>query len=148
MRVTAAGKDERRAVFGAPDYATGRLCWHVCAAKSGEAFAAFLARVARMWPDETLVPVLDNVGDHRSPPGGWRRRGGVAPFWLPASTPTLNLQERVRRFLEQKRARHRFWADADGLEAAAATLLARTEVRFHTDPPPSIRLINNFRRSA
>jgi len=151
MRVAAAGQDGRRAVFGALDYASGRLCWHVCAAKSGDAFAAVLARVARAWPDETLVLVLDSVGDHRSPPvrAWWAaQEGRVVPFWLPASTPTLNLQERVWRFLKSSLARHRFWADADGLAAVADDLLARIEARFHADPPPSIRLVNNFCRCA
>ena len=151
MRVAAAGQDERRAVFGALDYASGRLCWQVCAAKRGAAFAAFLGRVARTWPDQTLVLVLDNVSYHRSPPvrAWWAaQEGRVVPFWLPAYTPTLNLQERVWRFLKHKLACHRFWADANGLEAAADALLARIEARFHADPPPSIRLVNNFRRSA
>jgi transposase len=145
MRVAAAGQDARRALFGALDYASGRLCWQVRDAKSGDAFAAFLAQVARTWPDETLVLVLDNVSYHRSPPvrAWWAaQEGRVVPFWLPAYTPTLNLLERVWRFLKHKLACHRFWADADGLAAAADDLLARIEARFHADPPPSIRLVN------
>ncbi len=151
MRVAAAGQDERRAVFGALDYASGRLSWQVCAAKSGAAFAVFLARVAQTWPDQTLVVVLDNVSYHRSPPvrAWWAaQEGWVVLFWLPAYTPTLNLQERVWRFLKHELAGHRFWADADGLEAVAAVLLGRIEARFHVDPPPSIRLVNSFCRSA
>jgi hypothetical protein len=151
MRVAAAGRDERRAVFGALDYASGRPCWRACAAKSGAAFAAFLARVARAWPDETLVLVLDNVSDHRSPPARawWAAQDGRAvPFWRPAYAPTLHLLERAWRVPKHTLACHRFWADADGLEAAADALLARTEARSHADPPPSIRLANHLCRSA
>ena len=151
MRVAAAGKDERRAVFGALDYGSGRLCWHICAAKSGDGFAAFLTRIAQAWPEEPLVLVMDNVSYHRAPAvrAWWgAQQGRIVPFWLPAYTPALNLMERVWRFLKQKLACHRFWADGDGLAAAAATLLAQTQARFHADPPPSIRLANNFCRSA
>jgi transposase len=151
MRVEAAGQDERRAVFGALDYASGRLCWRLAPAKSGDGFAAFLAQIAAAWPVEPLVLVMDNVSYHRAPTvrEWWsEQHGRVIPFWLPAYTPTLNLLERVWRFLKQKLACHRFWADGDGLATAAATLLARIEACFHADPPPSIRLGNNFCEAA
>jgi transposase len=151
MRVAAAGQDARRAVFGALDYASGRLGWQGRGAKSGDAFAAFLARVAAAWPDETPVLAMDTVSYHRSPPvrAWWAAQEGRAvPFWLPAYTPTLNLLERVWRFLKRKLACRRFWADADGLAAAADGLPARIEARFHADPPPSIRLVTNFCQSA
>jgi transposase len=147
VRVPAAGADQRRAVFGALDYATGRLSWQVHDAKGGDAFAAFLDQVARAWPDEPLVLVMDNVSYHRSPPvrAWWAaQQGRIIPFWLPAYSPALNLIERVWRFLKQKLACHRFWADAAGLEAAATALLDRIEARFHADPPPSIRLVQDF----
>jgi len=151
MSVAAAGQDERRAIFGALDYASGRLCWHLCDAKSGDTFAAFLTQIAQTWPTEPLVLVMDNVSYHRAAAvrAWWSaQQGRVIPFWLPAYTPTLNLLERVWRFLKQKLACHRFWADGAGLEAAAAILLARMEAHFHADPPPSIRLINNFCEAA
>jgi len=151
MTVPAAGADRRRAVFGALDYASGQLAWHLRDHKDGGAFAAFLEQVAATWPDEDLVLVMDNVSYHRSPAvrAWWAAQGGrVIPFWLPVYAPTLNLIERVWRFLKQKLACHRFWADVGGLEAAAATLLDRMEARFHTDHPPAIRLVQNFCEAA
>ena len=91
--------------------------------------------------------VLDNVSYHRSPPmrSWWAaQEGRVLPFWLPAYCPNLNLLERVWRFLKQKLACHRFWADRDGLRQAAATLLDQTEACFHTPDRPAIRLGHNF----
>jgi transposase len=147
MRVAAAGKDERRAVFGALDYASGRLCWQLHPAKSGEAFAAFLEQIAQTWPTEPLILVMDNVSYHRAPAvrAWWSaQHGRITPLWLPAYTPTLNLLERVWRFVKHKLACHRFWADVDGLEAVTGALLAQIEAHFHTDNPPSLRLVNNF----
>lgn len=95
--------------------------------------------------------VMDNVSYHRSPVvrAWWAEQDGrITPFWLPAYAPNLNLMERVWRFLKQKLACHRFWADVDALEAAAATLLDRLEARFHAGAPPGIRLINNLCETA
>ena len=105
------------------------------ARRTATGFAAFLAQIAQTWPDQTLVLVLDNVSYHRSRPmrAWWAaQEGRVLPFWLPAYAPNLNLLERVWRFLKQKLACHRFWADRDGLRHAASTLLDQTEARFHT----------------
>jgi transposase len=151
VRVPAAGKDERRAVFGALDYASGRLVWQLAERKGGDAFAAFLELVARTWPNEPLVLVMDNVSYHRAPAARawWADQGGrMIPFWLPVYAPQLNLIERVWRFLKGKLACHRFWADAAGLEAAAAALLERTEARFHAAHRPAIRLVQDFCEAA
>jgi len=151
MTVPAAGDDQRRAVFGALDYASGRLSWRLDERKSGAGFAAFPEQVAQAWPDEPLVLVLDNVSYHRSAEvrARWAGQGGrIVPLWLPAYAPTLNLIERVWRFLKQKLACHRFWGDVAGLAAAAETLLDQTEARFHADPPPAIRLVHNFCEAA
>lgn len=78
MSVPAAGVDQRRAVFGAVDYASGQVVWQLAAHKGGEAFAAFLARLARAWPDEQVVLVMDNVSYHRAPAvrAWWAEQGG------------------------------------------------------------------------
>jgi len=94
---------------------------------------------------------MDNASDHRAPAARawWAAQGGrVIPFWLPVDAPHPNPIERVWRFLKQKLACHRFWADAAGLAAAAETPLARIEARVHTDRPPAIRLGHNFCEAA
>jgi transposase len=151
VTVPAAGADQRRAVFGALDYATGQLAWRIHDHKDGATFAALLEQIAQTWPDDHLVLVLDNVSYHRSPAmrSWWaQQRGRIIPFWLPVYAPNLNLMERVWRFLKQNMACHRFWADVTGLETAAGTLLDRTQARFHTNHPPALRLVQNFCQSA
>lgn len=142
MTIPAAGKDTRRAVFGALDFGSGQRVWQVHTHKGGAPFAAFLAQIARTWPTDDLVLVMDNVSYHRSAAvrEGWAaQERRVIPFWLPVYAPNLNLIERVWRYLKQRLACHRFWADVDGLDQAATTLLDRIEARFHTDHPrPSV----------
>jgi transposase len=151
LRVPAAGEDERVAVYGALDYASGRVLSQTAASKNGAGFAAFLEQVAQTWPEQTLVLVLDNASYHRSAAmrTWWAAQDGrLIPFWLPKYAPHLNLQERVWRFLKQKLACHRFWADPAGLAQAAGTLLRCTEARFHTPDRPAIRLGHDFCASA
>lgn len=141
------GAQTRRVVFGALDYSSGRLVWAIQSSKGGETFAAFLEQIAQAWPDDHLVLVMDNASYHRSPTvrAWWSRQTGrVTPFWLPVYAPQLNLIERVWRFLKQKLACHRFWADVAGLDAAAATVLDRIEAHFHTAQGPSIVLLKHF----
>ncbi len=94
---------------------------------------------------------MDNVSYHRAAAmrEWWAAQDGrVVPFWLPAYAPSLNLIERVWRFLKQKLACHRLWADVDGLTAIAGTLLDQTEARFHSDDRPAIRLVKDLCSSA
>ena len=113
-RRVLTGPQRRRTVFGALDYGSGDLIRHMCPAKGGDAVAAFLQQLAETWPDDQLVLVLDNVSYHRSPVvrRWWAAQHGyITAFWLPVSSPHLNLIERVWRFLKQKLPCHRFWND-------------------------------------
>jgi transposase len=151
LRVPAAGTDQRIAVYGALDYASGQVLWRTAAHKDGVGFAAFLEQIAQTWPEQDLVLVLDNVSYHRSEAmrTWWAEQDGrCLPFWLPAYAPTLNLLERVWHFLKQKLACHRFWADREGLRQAAITLLDQIEAQFHAPKRPAIRLTHNFCSSA
>lgn len=141
------GPQTRRVVFGALDYGSGQVLWDMQSRKDGASFATFLARVAQAWPDDHLVLVMDNASYHRSPAvrDWWAQQTDrVTPFWLPVYAPQLNLIERVWRFFKQKLACHRFWADVDGLDTAAGTVLDRIEARFHTEDGPSIILRKNI----
>lgn len=147
----AAGTDQRRAVFGAVDYASGQVVWQLAERKGGEGFAAFLAQLAQTWPEDHLVLVMDNVSYHRAPAvrRWWVEQAGrITPLWLPVYTPNLNLMERVWRFLKQKLACHRFWNNVTGLAAAARTLLDGIEAHFHAEKGPSIYLRKHFCEAA
>jgi len=132
-------------------YASGQIASAIADHKDGAGFAAFLEQIAQTWPTDHLVLVLDNVSYHRSAAmrTWWAaQEGRISPFWLPAYAPTLNLIERVWRFLKQKLACHRFWSDADGLRQAATTLLTALTAHFHAEEPPGLYVTHHFCQSA
>ena len=129
----AAGENSKFVVFGALDYASGQIVWHVSSRKDGTAFVAFLDHLVATFPEGPLV-VLDNVGDHkgRLAKDWWlRQQDRVRPLWLPAYAPELNLLERVWGYLKDKLSGHRWWADQAELENATARLLSHLLARFH-----------------
>jgi transposase len=147
MRVPAAGEDAKFVVYGAVDYATGKVIWQSYERKDGEAFVAFLDHLLAAFPDGPVVVALDNVGYHKGQVARawWRRHTArVEAFWLPAYSPELNLMERVWRFFKDKLSCHRWWADLDRLREATVVLLDRIVAKFHTENRPGIRLVQNF----
>jgi transposase len=133
LRVPAAGADRTRVVFGAMDYATGQVIWHLSPRKDSEAFVAFLEHLSKALPHESLVVVWDNVSYHegRRSLAWWRRwQRRICPFFLAAYTPELNLIERVWRYVKDKLSCHRWWADWHVLWNATEALLAHLRPAF------------------
>lgn len=147
LRVPAAGKDARCAVYGALNDASGQVIWQTAPTKDAATFVAFRDHLAAALPTGQIVVVLDSVGYHKAHAA---RRWWVAhqdrirPLWLRAYSPELNLLERVWRYLKDKLACHRWWADLDALQAATATLLDRIEARFHRPEGITLRPVQNF----
>jgi transposase len=153
MKFPAAGEDQKFVVFGALDYASGRLIHQTSPTKDGAAFATFLDHRAAQLPDDGLptIVVLDNVSYHKSHElrEHWQRLSArLRPLWLPAYAPQLNLIERVWRYLKDKLGCHRWWNDLDRLIQACDTLLANLTVHFHADDGPAFRLVQDLRQSA
>jgi transposase len=152
MRIPAAGEDHKCAVFGAVDYASGRVWYQFSARKGEDAFAAFLDQLAHELPTgEPAILVLDNVGYHKSHQlrEQWQHLSErFAPFFLPAYSPQLNLIERLGRYLKDHLACHRWWNDLARLQQATETLLTGLEVHFHAPDGPAFRFVHNFCESA
>jgi transposase len=149
--VPAAGENSKFVVFGALDYASGQIVWHVSSRKDGTAFVAFLDHLVATFPEGPLVVVLDNVGYHkgRLAKDWWlRQQDRVRSLWLPAYAPELNLLERVWGYLKDKLSCHRWWADQAELENATARLLSHLRARFHHPDPGGIALVQNFCEAA
>jgi putative transposase len=146
MRVPAAGEDKKFAVFGALDYAGGRLTWQTRPTKDSIAFLQFLDALADAFPTGQVAVVLDNVGYHKSRPvrAWWvAHNDRFRPTWLPADAIELNVIERVWRYLKDKLSCHRWWADLAALEAATITLLDHIEARFHHRDDITLRPVQN-----
>ena len=139
-------------MFGAVDYASGRVIWQTSARKGEAAVAAFRDHLAQTLPaDEPAVLVLDNVGYHKSHElrTHWQRLSErFQPFFLPAYAPQLKLIERLWRYLKEKLACHRWWNDCDRLIQATQTLLDGLEVHFHAGDEPAFRPAHNLCQSA
>lgn len=151
MRIPAAGEDHKFVVFGAVDYASGRLLHTLSDRKGEDAFLTFLTELISAFPAESLVVVLDNVGYHKSHAlrEWWRAHAGrIQPFFLPAYAPQLNLIERLWRYLKDKLACHRWWNDLPRLQQATQTLLDALTVHFHATDGPAFQPVQNFRTSA
>jgi transposase len=153
MKVPAAGEDHKFVVFGALDYATGRLIHRSSPTKESATFATFLDHLAAHLPDDgqPTIVVLDNVSYHKSHElrAHWPRLSSrLRPLWLPAYAPQLNLIERVWRYLKDKVGCHRCWNDLDRLMRATDTVLANLEVHFHADDGPAFRSVQDLRQSA
>lgn len=156
MTFPAAGEDHKFVVFGALDYASGRLIHQNSPTKDGEAFAAFLDYLAAQLPDDGLptIVVLDNVSSHKSHElrEHWQRLSSrLRPLWLPAYAPQLNLIERVWRSLKDIKDKvgcHRWWNDLDRLLRATDTVLDQLTVQFHADDGHAFRLVQDVRKSA
>jgi transposase len=153
MKVPAAGEDRKFVVFGALDYATGRLIHQRSLTQERAAFATFLDHLAAQLPDDGLptLLVLDNVSYHKSHElrEHWQRLSRrLRPLWLPAYAPHLNLLERVWRYLKGKVGCHRWWNDLDRLMRATDTVLDNLEVHFHANDGPAFRLVQDSCQSA
>jgi transposase len=149
--VPAAGEDSKFAVFGALDYASGKVLWHLSPSKHGRAFVAFLDHLAGQFPEGPLIVVLDNVGSHkgRLAKDWWMaHQDRVRPLWLPAYAPELNLMERVWGYVKDKLSCHRWWADQPALEVATANLLSHLHARFDDSDSGGIALVRNFCEAA
>ena len=149
----AAGDDQKFAVFGALDYASGQVIWQTSACKDETTFMAFLDHLVATLPQgEPAVVVLDNASSHKRHAVRahcQRLADRLQPFFLPAYAPQLNLIERLWRYLKDKLACHRWWNDPDHLIQATATLLADLEVHFHADDDrPAFRPAHNLCDSA
>lgn len=106
-------------------------------------FATFVEQVVTQWQDAPIVLVLDNASYHKSADlRHWLREHAdqVDVLWLPTYSPTLNLIERVWRYLKTRLACHRFWRDQPGLIAFAQSLLVRIRACFEADTYPHITL--------
>jgi transposase len=133
MKVPAAGEDHKFTVFGALDYASGRVLWQLSPQKNSDEFGHFLEQIAAAFPDEAVIVVLDNVGYHKSHAlrDQWQRLSQrMTSYWLPAYAPQLNLIERVWRWLKSKLACHRWWKNMAHLQTATRLYLPLSSPTF------------------
>lgn len=117
----------------------------------GSRFLQFLEHLARRWPTDQVVLVMDNVSSHKT--AAVRRwladhAERIIVCWLPTSSPHLNRIERVWRFVKGKLACHRFWNDRPSLIHRANHLFHHVQAQYADPDRPHLTLAQNLCRSA
>lgn len=120
-RVPAPGKNEKKVVYGAVDYATGRITTRIGDTKSGLGFINFLAALLRTHDRRKILLVCDNARYHHTRAvHEWlechRRR--IEVIWLPPYCPDLNLIERLWGHLKRTALANVLFATIDDLVEA------------------------------
>ena len=96
--VPAPGKNEKKVVYGAVDYATGKLTYTVEDTKCGAAFLAFLVVVLAKYAGRKICMVCDNGRFHTTKAVLAfleENKERIEIYWLPPYCPDLNLIERL-----------------------------------------------------
>lgn len=96
--VPAPGKNEKKVVYGAVDYATGQTTYTVADTKSGTHFLAFLIVLVAAYAGRKIRLVCDNGRFHHTKAvQAWlaANKHRIEIYWLPPYSPSLNLIERL-----------------------------------------------------
>jgi transposase len=96
--VPAPGKNEKKVVYGAVDYATGKLTYSVADTKCGAEFLAFLLMVLKRYAGRKVRMVCDNGRFHTTKAVLAfleANKDKIEIYWLPPYCPDLNLIERL-----------------------------------------------------
>jgi transposase len=151
-RVSAAGKDEKRVVFGGWNYRCERLCWQIHRDKDSNAFLSFVEQLlAEKVPGRRLVLVMDNASYHHAHKVQQflaDRDEEVEVFWLPAYSPELNLIEYAWGYLKETATNNYFFGAVDRMQSAVAQ--ACRQLNSNSDSPIQLhfRTVDNFQRAA
>ncbi len=120
-RVPSPGQNEKKVVYGAVDYASGKITTMISDTKSGFHFIAFLNLLLRIYAGRQIRLVCDNARYHHTRAvrdwlDGHRR--WIEVYWLPAYCPDLNLIERLWGHLKRTVLANVLFAGIDDLVRA------------------------------
>ena len=120
-QVPAPGKNEKKVVYGAVDYATGKITYTIAGSKSGVNFLAFLIALATAYAGRKVRLVCDNGRFHHTKAvHRWLEAHSdlIEVFWLPPYCPDLNLIERLWGHLKRTVLANVLFDKMDDLVAA------------------------------
>lgn len=150
--VPAAGKNQKRVVFGAWNYRSEHFSWQIGEQKNSEAFLSFLEQLLAQRPaHRRLVVVMDNAGYHRA--GKVKdfldaHAAEMEPFWLPPYSPELNLIEYAWGYLKETATNNYFFGVVERLQSAVAQ--ACRQLNSSPDSPIQLhfKTLENLPRAA
>jgi len=100
--------------YGAVSPQDGRFDSLVLPHVNTDCMQIFLDEIARRYPSDNLVMVLDGAGWHKS--GGFRLPDNLRLLFLPPYSPELNPQEHLWDELREKHFHNRVFESLDALE--------------------------------
>lgn len=120
-RVPSPGQNRKKVVYGAVDYATGKITTTIADTKSGLNFLAFLTTLVRSYAGRKIRLVCDNARYHHTRAvqdwlDGHRR--WIEVYWLPPYCPDLNLIERLWGHLKRTVIANVLFSTVDDLVTA------------------------------
>ncbi len=130
--VPAPGKNEKKVVYGAVDYATGKLTYTVADTKCGGEFLASLSVVLKAYAGKKIRIVCDNGRFHTTKAVLAFlevNRDKIEIYWLPPYCPDLNLIERLWGHLKRTVLANVLYKTLDDLVSAFRKGVRRATVK-------------------
>ena len=130
--VPAPGQNEKKVIYGAVDYATGKLAYTVADRKCGVEFVAFLIMVLSKYAGKKIRMVCDNARFHTSKAVMEfleANKEKIEICWLPAYCPDLNLIERLWGHLKRTVLANELYRTIDDLVSAFRKGVRRLTVK-------------------
>jgi transposase len=96
--IPCPGKNQKKIVYGAVNYRTGKLTYTLSQSKCGAEFILFLTKLLAGYMGKRFVVVCDNGRFHTTKAVKMflqQHRDKITIFWLPPYCPSLNLIERL-----------------------------------------------------
>jgi len=119
--IPSPGQNTKVVVYGAVDYATGRIVHTVAPTKSGWNFIAFLIALLKVYAGRKICLVCDNARFHHTKAVNTflaDHAECLRIFWLPPYCPNLNLIERLWGHLKRTVLANVLFRTMDDLVAA------------------------------
>ena len=130
--VPAPGKNEKKVVYGAVDYATGKLTYTVAESKCGASFLLFLLVVLKKYAGRKVRMVCDNGRFHTTKAVVAfleANKENIEIYWLPPYCPDLNLIERLWGHLKRTVLANVLYRTLDDLVIAFRNGVRRVTVK-------------------
>ena len=130
--IPAPGKNEKKVVYGAVDYVTGKLTYTVADNKCGVQFLAFLLVVLKKYDGRKVRRVCDNGRFHTTKAVLAfldENKDKIEIYWLPPYCPDLNLIERLWGHLKRTVLANVLYRTLDDLVSAFRKGVRRATVK-------------------
>jgi hypothetical protein len=110
-------------VYGAVSPREGDFDWAMCPQMNTQRMGQFLKQVARRYPREFIVMMVDGASSHRAK--DWIIPENLTLLPLPAYSPELNPQEHIGDEVREKEFPNRVFDSLDGVKKQLRSGLAR-----------------------